>query len=188
MSTDKTNPVLGLFAVVGNWPNWEQYFDLSRGGLRTSFFVLLGCLPGIYLIADALSRAREVAVEQPVAAIPLLPFLVLSLVYLFSFAMSAYLIAMLFDRQDRFRAWVVTRHWAVFILIWVCAFFFAAANYLGFSSAAALGVAAAAYLGLLVIDIRLLMRVVGFGWHSAILLGCCLIAVGLIMLSLGLPS
>lgn len=102
--------------------------------------------------------------------------------------MLALCTVMLFDKQDRFRPWVITRHWAVFLLSLTTAFFFGL-NLTGFLPfMAASGIAFAAYIGLLAIDIRLIQKVVGMNWGTAILIGCTIIAAGLTLLMLSLEQ
>jgi len=45
-----TKPLLGIFAVLGTWPNWESYFDLSRRGLKVSFGILTASLAPLWMI------------------------------------------------------------------------------------------------------------------------------------------
>jgi len=179
---------LGLFAVIGNWPNWEGYFDLSRRGLKLSFLVLMLALPAYYIFISAIYERRTDVLNIEQAAVPLPPFIIITSVFLLSFSAGAYLITMVTEKQDRFRPWVITRHWAVFFLAWVVAAFFGlnAAGLMPFNVAS--GIAFAAYMGLLAIDIRLLQKVVGFKYGSAILLGCLIIAVSLTLVQLGLEQ
>jgi len=179
---------LGLFAVIGNWPNWESYFDLSRKGLKASFIALALALPAYYIFISGVyaegARVQDIARE----AVPIAPFIIITSVFLLSFSASAYLIAMIADKQDRFRPWVITRHWAVFFMAWVVAAFFGLqkAGLLPFNLA--YGIAFAAYMGLLAIDIRLLYKVAEFKLGGAILLGCLIIAVSLTLVMLGLEQ
>lgn len=179
---------LGLFAVIGNWPNWESYFDLSRKGFKRSFAVLILALPAYYIFISAIYEqgARLQNIER--GAVPLGAFIIITSVFLLSFSVGAYLITMVADKQDRFRPWVITRHWAVFFLAWVVALFFGL-NTLGFIPFnLAYGIAFAAYMGLLAIDIRLLYKVAQFRLGSAILLGCLIIATSLTLVQLGLEQ
>ncbi|WP_409433280.1 hypothetical protein ACJ3XI_01920 [Litorimonas sp. RW-G-Af-16] len=179
---------LGLFAVVGNWPNWESYFDLSRGGIRASFIALALSLPPLYLIAYAIgqTRAQMLGVSFVPPHVP--SFIAIAAIFLLSFPIMALVLAMVFDAQDRFRAWVITRHWAVFFLSLVVGIMFGLTLLTPLPFMVANGVAFAAYLGLLAIDIRLLQKVVGLNWGAAILIGCVIVAVGLTLLMLGIQQ
>lgn len=176
---------LGLFAVIGNWPNWESYFDLSRKGLKLSFLGLALALPAYYIVVSAVyaegARLQDVA-RGPV---PVAPFVILTSVYLLSFSACAYLICMVTDKQDRFRPWVITRHWAVFYIAWTTAAFFSLYRLGLLPFNLAYGVAFAAYMGMLAIDIRFLQKIVGFVLGPAVLLGCIIVAVSLTLLKLG---
>ena len=177
---------LGLFAVLGNWPNWESYFDLSRRGLKFSFVALLASLLPLWLIAFAVQVERATRPEIDFVPVAVLPFAIVAGLWLLSFSALAYLIMMIFDRMDRTRAWIITRHWAVFVLSLISALAFAAYLHLGLPFAAANGVAFAAYLGLLAGDVRLAQKVAGFAWGRAVLLACVIVAVGLTLIMLSL--
>jgi len=87
--------------------------------------------------------------------------------------------------QDRFRPWVVSRHWSIFWLVLIVAGLFglyligvipfAVVNY----------IALAAFLGILLIDIRLVQAVIPFPIGAAILIGCTINAMGLVVILLG---
>ena len=179
---------LGLFAVIGNWPNWESYFDLSRKGLKFSFLALLLALPAYYIFISGIYEQGAKLQNIERGPVPIAPFIILTSVFLLSFTASAYLITMITDKQDRFRPWVIVRHWAVFVLAWVVAAFFGlhAIGLMPFN--VAYGIAFAAYMGGLAIDIRLLYKVAEFKLGAAILLGCLIVAVSLTLVMLGLEQ
>ncbi len=179
---------LGLFAVIGNWPNWESYFDLSRKGLKISFLILLLALPAYYIIISSVYARGAELQGLTRGAIPVPPFLIITSVFLLSFSAVAYLIAMISDKQDRFRPWVITRHWTMFYLAWVVAALFSIYILGLIPFNLAYGTAFAAYMGVLAIDIRLLQKVVGFKLGAAILLGCVIIAMSLTLVMLCLEQ
>ena len=179
---------LGLFAVIGNWPNWERYFDLSRAGLKASFIILLLALPAYYIIISAIYQHGAQIQDLTRGRVPIAPFTIITLIYLFSFSAYAYLLTMITERQDRFRPWVITRHWAVFYLAWAGALFLGLYMIGILPFALSYGVAVAGYLGLLAIDIRLLQKVVGFKLGAATLLGCIIVAMSLTLVMLGLEQ
>jgi len=57
-------PLLGVFAVLGTWPNWERYFDLSRKGLKSSFFVLTLSLVPIWMIIYGVQSERARTLDE----------------------------------------------------------------------------------------------------------------------------
>lgn len=180
--------LIGVMAAIGRLPNWERYFDLSRRGLKLSFLSQILALPGFYLVARLASegRAEALAVNAPDIQIPTVALI--GLIYLMSFSAVAYILAMVFDHQDRFRAWTIVRHWCVFFLVWfvVLGFLLFKINILPLS--AAYGVAFAAYLGCLFIDIRLAQRIGGFDWGGATLAGCLITVTGLSLLLTGIAQ
>ncbi len=182
------NPVASLIgsvkALLGR-ADWTDHFDLSRKGLQQSFIALILTIPAFYLIAHAVQVERAKSLGEAVGAVPLTPFAIILLLYLLCFSACAYIFAMVFDRQTRFRPWVTARHWSVFWLaLTVAALFglylvgvlpFAIANY----------AALAAFLGILLIDIRLAQTIVPFKLGTAILIGCTINAMGLVVILFG---
>ena len=53
-----TKPILGIFAVLGTWPNWENYFDLSRKGQKLSFALLALSLAPLWLVVYGIQSTR----------------------------------------------------------------------------------------------------------------------------------
>ena len=181
------NPVASLYgslkALAGR-EDWADHFDLSRKGLQASFIALALSLPAFYLMAHAVQIERAARFgEQTV--IPLVPFAIILTLYLLTFSACAYMLTMIFDKQDRFRPWVITRHWTIFWLALITAAFyglylldilpFGLVNYL----------AMAAFLGILLIDIRLSQVIIPFNIGQAILIACAINAMGLIVVLLG---
>ena len=182
------NPVAALIGSVkalAGREGWTDHFDLTRKGLQQSFIALLLTIPAFYLIAHAVQVERAKMLEEGVSDVPLAPFAIILLLYLLTFSAVAYIFAMIFDKQDRFRPWVVSRHWSIFWLVLIVAGLFglyligvipfAIVNY----------IALAAFLGILLIDIRLAQAVIPFPIGAAILIGCTINAMGLVVILLG---
>lgn len=182
------NPTASLFGAVkalAGKADWPDYFDLSRKGVQQSFIALLLSLPACYFIAYAVQVERAKLFEADLSGIPLTPFVIILGLYLLTFSACAYIFTMLLDRQDRFRPWVITRHWSVFWLaLCVAGLFglyllgalpFALVNY----------IALAAFLGILLIDIRLGQTIIPFKMGTAILIACVINAMGLVVVLLG---
>lgn len=176
--------ILGVFAVLGTWPNWERYFDLSRKGLKASFAVLALSAAPLWLIVYGTQAERARSLEEAIVLPGILPFILIVGIWLFSFPMLAYLIGMILEKMDRVRPWIVTRNWAVFgfSILTGAVFGLTALGLLPF--VAANGVLFAAYLGLLAADIRIAQKVAGFNWGTAILIGCVIVAVSLTFVQL----
>lgn len=181
-----SKPLLGIFAVLGTWPNWENYFDLSRKGQKTSFVVLALSLLPLWMVAYGIQTERAVRTAADLSLPGVLPFVLIVGLWLFSFPALAYLIGMIFERMDRVRAWTITRNWTVFGLSLLAGAMFGlvALGVLPFMLAN--GVLFAAYLGLLAADIRLAQKVAGFNWGTAALIGCVVVAVGLTFVQLAI--
>ena len=171
-------------ALMGR-ADWTDHFDLSRKGLQQSFIALLLTIPAFYLIAHAVQTQRASLLDETINAVPLVPFTIILLLYLLCFSAVAYIFAMIFDKQDRFRPWVITRHWSVFWLALIVAGVFglhligvipfAVANY----------IALIGFLCILLIDIRLAQTIIPFPMGAAILIGCAINAMGLVVILLG---
>ena len=179
----------GCFKVLGRGEGWETDFDLSRKGFKRSFFALILSLPFYYVCAAAVQKHQAFLIDNTeIIALPISAFLLIFALYAMTFVVSVYIIAMVFDKQDRFRAWVVVRHWAIFF----AAMF--AALLMGLNMAGVLPFYVAIYsvLGIylltLAIDIRLASRVGGFEWGAAILTGCLITAMGITVLMIGVAQ
>jgi len=179
---------LGVFAVLGRWPNWERYFDLSRSGLKVSLIILALCLVPLWLVAWSFQSERASLLETDFVPPDLLSYVLTVGLLLFSFPALAYLAAMIFEKMDRLRPWIITRNWSVFCLsvltgagyglFLLGALPFAIANGIGF----------AAYMGVLAVDIRLAQKVAGFKLGAAILIACAIIGVGLTFVMMAMTS
>ena len=177
--------LIGSVKALAGREDWTDHFDLSRKGIQQSFAALLLTIPAFYLIAHAVQVQRAKILEESIGTVPLAPFAIILLLYLLCFSAVAYIFAMVFDKQDRFRPWVITRHWSIFwLVLCVAGIFglyligvmpFAAVNY----------IALAAFLGILLIDIRLAQTIIPFPMGSAILIGCSINAMGLVVVLLG---
>ena len=180
------NPLYGVFGAVGNWPDWERFFDTSRNGLIKSFLGLLICFPSLWLVMVGLEtqRASLAGTEPPVFQVA--PFGTIIGFWLLAFPITAGVIALLMQRMERFALWLVARNWAVTWLCLVLGGVFLAVRYAGLPTIMGYGALLAAYLGLLPIDIRLAQRAGGFPLMTAILVGCIIVSTGMIVLLTGL--
>jgi hypothetical protein len=181
-------PLLGVFAVLGNWPNWEGYFDLSRKGLKSSFVALLASLAPLWLVVYGVEAERARLAEAPITLPDAVPFILIAVLWLFSFPALAYLIGMIFEKMDRVRPWIITRNWTLLALASVAGGMFGLVGIDLVPLIVASGVGFAAYLGLMVADIRLAQKVVEFNWWSSALTGCGIVAVGLTFVQLALST
>ncbi|WP_026942209.1 hypothetical protein [Hellea balneolensis] len=177
--------LFGCMKALAGRPDWTDHFDLSRKGLQQSFIALLLIIPAFYVIAHAVQLQRAAMFEIELSAVPLAPFAIIVLLYLLCFSAVAYIFAMIFDKQDRFRPWVIARHWSVFWLVLIVAGIFGL-NLIGaVPFAAANYIALLGFLCILLIDIRLAQTLIPFPIGAAILIGCCINAMGLVVILLG---
>jgi len=181
-----TKSILGVFAVLGTWPNWESYFDLSRKGQKTSFLVLALSLLPLWMIVYGVQTERALRLETELELPGLVPFILVVGLWLFTFPALAYLIGMIFEKMDRVRVWTITRNWTVFSLSLLAGGAFGLATLGVLPFIVANGVLFAVYFGLLAADIRLAQKVAGFNWGTAILIGCGIVAVGLTFVQLAI--
>lgn len=178
--------LLGIFAVLGTWPNWESYFDLSRKGQKASFIILALSLAPLWMVVYGIQTERARLTETDLSLPGAVPFILIVGLWLFSFPALAYLIGMIFEKMDRVRVWTITRNWTVFGLSLLVGAFFGLVGLGILPFTLENGVLFAAYLGLLAADIRLAQKVVGFNWGVAILIGCVIVAVGLTFVQLAI--
>jgi len=182
------NPVaalIGSIKALAGRADWTDHLDLTRKGLQQSFIALLLTIPSFYLIAHTVQLERAKMLEQSVVSVPLAPFAIILLLYLLCFSAVAYIFAMIFDKQDRFRPWVITRHWSVFWLVLIVAGIFGLSLIGIIPFAAANFLALLGFLGILLIDIRLAQSIIPFPIGTAILIGCAINAMGLVVILLG---
>lgn len=175
----------GCLKALAGRADWVDHFDLTRKGLQQSFIALLLTIPAFYLIAHAVQVERAKMLEAAISAVPLAPFAIILLLYLLTFSAVAYIFAMVFDKQDRFRPWVITRHWSVFWLVLIVAGVFGLNLFGMMPFAIANYIALGAFLSILLIDIRLAQTIIPFPMGSAILIGCTINAMGLVVILLG---
>ncbi len=179
---------IGCMAAVGRIPNWERFFDLSKSALRVSFMSQIFILPAFYFIASTATQARADALGIEAELANMAVIAIIGLVYLLSFSAVAYILTMVFERQDRLRPWVIVRHWCVFFLAWIAAVGFGLFVLGILPLAAAYGVVFAGFMGSLVIDIRLAKRIIGFDWGGAILTACLISVTGMSLLLTGISQ
>lgn len=175
----------GSLKALNRSGEWPKYFDLSRKGFVQSFAALFLTLPCYYVCALAVAKERAVREAEAVAAVPFLPFVIIFALFALSFSVCVYLICMVFDKQDRFRSWVIVRHWTAFFAVLLAAAFFGLyllgvipftiANFFAF----------ALYMATLLIDIRFSQKIGEFEWGAAILTGCIITAMGFTILLTG---
>jgi len=182
------NALLGLGQKGEQWP---VFFDLSRRGFKLSFLAVLFTVGCYYICGLGLQNERALRLSEGLAepatpqSIPLAVFFLLAALYALTFVGCAYILAMVFDKQDRFRPWVIVRHWSVFFVALFVAFLFALYLYAGLPFGVVNMLALIAYLSLLAIDIRLAQKIAGFDWGGAILTGCVIHGMSLTVIVAG---
>lgn len=177
----------GCLKALGRDADWTTHFDLSRRGFQLSFVALLLSLPCYYVGAAAINAERATTQNlETVPSVPLTAMMIVLVMYLISFSLCAYILAMVFDRQDRYRPWVIIRHWCGFFLALIGAALF------GLSMTGLLPFIIAAYAVLalyltgLAVDIRLAQKIVGFEWGAAIIAACLITAMGMTIILIGM--
>jgi len=163
----------GVYGAVMGRENWETQFDLSRKGLQKSFYAILLLFPAFYICSYAVQKARAEALEQLVVTLPGGRFVALTTVLIFSFSISAYVIAMIVDKQD-------------LVVVPALAFALSIIGLLPLN--AAFYLAMIAYLFSLVVDIRIIQEVLNYDLGKSVLLACLLTAITLMILTAGLSQ
>lgn len=179
----------GCLKVLGRAPDWEAHFDFSKRGFKQSFLALILSLPFYYVCAAAVRQQHAISsgVEAG-ASLPTAAFVIILGLYALTFVVSAYILAMVFDRLAQFRAWVIVRHWSIFFAAFLAAIIMGL-NFAGIIPfAVAIYPVMGIYLLTLAIDIRLAARIVGFEWGAAVLTGCIITAMGLTVLMIGVAQ
>ena len=179
----------GCVKALGRNPEWERYFDFSKRALQQSFIAVALSLPFYYVCAAAVQNQRAtISGAETATSLPAAAFIIILGLYALTFVMSAYIIAMVFDKLATFRAWVIVRHWSIFFAAKMAAIVMGLnlAGLLPFPWAIypVMGI----YLLTLAIDIRLAARIAGFEWGAAVLTGCLITAMGLTILLIGVAQ
>lgn len=177
----------GVVRALGGDSDWEGYFNLSKTGLKQSLFALAMTTLFYYICALGVQTQRAFmnGSDAPFA-VPFAAFWIILILYVLTFIGCVYILTQVFDKQDRFRAWVIVRHWSVFFMSFIAAFLFGLflMGVLPFSVANM--VAFGLYLATLLVDIRLAQKIGGFDWGAAILCGCVIHAMGLTFILAGI--
>jgi len=174
----------GCLKALGSDDGWPDHFDLSRKGLQQSFVAVFLSLPFYYVCAAAVQAYTAQITEAP-ARLPAFAFFIVLLLYVMMFPLVAYILCLVFDRQDRFRPWVIVRHWTFFFTALISALI------MGLSLAGIIPFKIAQlpvfalYLGTLVMDIRFAQKIAGLEWMAAIFTGCVITAMGMMMILMG---
>ncbi len=182
----------GCFKALGRDTHWPDYFDLSTKGFRQSFLTIPLSLPFFYVCAAALHKQQVAVLSQSPEAPAVMPglispapFVLIFLTFGFSFSALAYFLARMFQKDEVFKSWVVVRHWTFFFLAFIVSVLLGA-SYLGvIPFAFVLPFIFMIYLGTLAVDIRYAQKIAGFEWGAAILAGCMITALGLMVVLIG---
>jgi hypothetical protein len=176
----------GIFGAVGNWSDWQRFFDQSRAGVITSFVALLLCFPALWFVRVGLETERASLAETAAPDFQIGPFALIIGLWLLSFPVTSALVAVLMNRTDRLPLWWTARNWAVTWLCLALGLVFVSVIYFGAPPIVGYGALLAAYLGLLPIDIRLAQRAGGFPIGTAVLIGCVIVSTGMMVMLTGL--
>jgi len=172
-------------------PDWQNHFDMSETGFRQSFLALILSLPFYYICAAAILKQRAEILSQTLESgsvpgvISPASLLILLLAYSLMFPLCAYIFCLVFDKMDKFKPWVIARHWSFFFIavIMAASLGLSLLGVLPFTMA--LGPVFALYMATLAIDIRFAQKIAGFEWGAAILAGCIITAMGLMIVRIG---
>lgn len=177
----------GMLRVLGTRSDWDEKFDLSKAGLKQSSVAVGLTLVFYYICALAVQsqRALMAGADAP-TAIPIAAFGLILFLYLMTFIGCVYVLTQVFDKQDRFRTWVIVRHWTLFFMSFLAALLYGLylIGMLAFNIANLS--AFAIYLSTLIVDIRIAQKIGGFDWGGAILSGCVIHAMGLTFILTGI--
>jgi len=181
----------GSLAAIGKNRDWAQYFDVSDKGLRQSFIAVLLSLPFFYICAAAVLKQRQTILDQNPdlgsAAVSITPtyLIIILIAFVLMFPICAYIFCLVFDKMDRFKPWVIARHWTFFFIAAIMGAFLGLSILGIIPFTVALGPVFALYMATLLIDIRFAQKIAGFDWGAAILCGCIITAMGLMIILMG---
>lgn len=166
--------------------DWQDGIDMSQKGFLESYGAIGLSIPAYYLCALAITTQRAAAADIERAALPAALFAIIAFLYSLTFSAGVYMVCRAFNKETRFKPWVIVRHWSIFFCVLLAASLyglfqigvlpFPIANY------AALGI----YLLTLGIDIRLAQKLGEFDIGASIFIACFIFAAGLSVLLLGI--
>ena len=174
----------GCIRALSGRADWGSFFDLSRRGFQASFLALLLSLPCYYLAGLSIQKqtAQTLGRNVDFAAGP---FVLIFALYALMFSITAYVLAMVFERMGQYRPWVIVRHWSVFFAAFlaagICGLFLTGLIPFAIVYSALMVI----YLSTLLIDIRLAQKIAGFDIGWAVLIGCVITASSLMILLIG---
>ena len=169
----------GVFAALGPDPDWYRFFDTTRAAMRRSFIPALLSIPFYGLIASATQTERAQRLNSLEVDVPWAPFILVMLAYTFAFPFVAVISGTLFDKSDRWPAWITVRHWTMFFLAALLGILYLLTEHGPLPFAVANTAGFAAWLGMLAIDIRLAQKVGGMGLGASVLIGSIITTLGL---------
>jgi len=173
----------GVINALGRG-DWESEFDLSPAALPKSFLAVALYIPLGFVVANAAVKYNDNTNQ----AAPYLSIAIILVLISLTFPLLAYILCSVFDKQDRFRPWVIVRNWAILFALLLaagaCGLYIA--GLLPFSIAYMTGLTV--YLGILAIDVRLAMRIPGFDWIGAVFAGVLVSAASMMVLLMGMTQ
>lgn len=177
----------GVIRALRQQAGWDASFNLTRRGFQQSFVAMALTLACYYICVLGLTQFDD-APEAGIEGIAFMPFVLAAGLYALTFVACAYVFGLLLNCQDRFRPWVIVRHWAVFFDAFIAglAFTLFLIGVLPYSMAQ--WIALACYLLVLVIDIQLARVIVGVNIIPAVFIGCIIHTVSLACLFLAVFS
>lgn len=185
----------GCLKALGLDQDWAKFFDLSEKGFQRSFLTIPLSLPFFYICAAAIHKQQVNLLEQipefdgqPPSLIQPLFFVLVFLFYGISFFAIAYFLGKAFQKDESFRPWVIVRHWTFFFMALIAGALFGLSYMDVVSFNAIIPIAFVLYLGTLAVDIRLAQKIAGFEWGAAILAGCMITALGLMVVLIGVTQ
>ncbi len=182
----------GCLKALGTDQDWRNFFDVSEKGFQQSFLTIPLSLPFFYICAAAIHKQHvDLLTANPdfdgqlPGLIPPIYFVLVFLFYGISFFAVAYFLGKAFQKDERLKSWVIVRHWSFFFLALIAGALFGLSYMSIVSFSAILPIAFILYLGTLAIDIRLAQKIAAFEWGAAILAGCMITALGLMVVLIG---
>lgn len=172
--------------ALGSDPDWRSRFDTTQRGLRASFGVAALTLPAYAVIARSVEVARVELFGEAAPGVAWLPFALVTALVTLAFPFVAFVMGTIFQRVERYPAWVVVRHWTVFLIAWGVAALFALHLLGALPYSVPNFVLFVAMFGVLAADIRLAVRAGGFSLGTAVLIGSLIMSLSLSLMFVGL--
>lgn len=174
----------GILSLLGQRPaqDFTHYFGAPRPAFQNSLAAIGGSALLILILARYVLILRARVLGDSVSGFPALYIGVTAFLYLAGFTLIAFCAAKFFQKDENFYAWTALRHWLVFLSLIPLTLIMVLTGLGLLPVMLANGLIFTAYMGWLVMDIRLAYKFGDLGFIGSIFTGCLIHTLGLFII------